>query len=52
MSVERDMLKIIGEIEEAVSFNMRADILSRPIALLMVRAGIGSWEVMAECPRL
>ena len=35
--VERDMLKIsviIGEIEDAVSFNMRADILSRPIALL------------------
>ena len=36
--VESDMLKIaviIGVIEDTVSFSMRADILSRPIALLM-----------------
>ena len=35
--VESDMLKIaviIGVIEDTVSFSMRADILSRPIALL------------------
>ena len=37
MPVEKGMLKIaviIGEIEEAVSFNMRATILSKPVALL------------------
>ena len=35
--VESDMLKIaviVGVIEDTVSFSMRADILSRPIALL------------------
>ena len=43
--VERDMLKIaeiIGEIEEAVTFSMRGDILSRPIALLVSREQIRS----------
>ena len=48
--VESDMLKIaviIGVIEDTVSFSMRADILSRPIALLMSSEQI-RWQVFSS----
>ena len=43
--VEMDMLRILvimGVIEDAVSFNVRADILSRPVALLTLSEQISS----------